>query len=298
MSFVTSIKIDNRDVNISEFFIRDYKAVLKSITGPEVLNGNIYSNLESILTSKTNLVEHEIRELSVIDFFILLLEIRNISSMSIVTFRTVYKDKSTTLNVDLNNVLKMLKDAKVSNPLQYINDNDIEIRTKQPTLYSICNTDSHELDINMFINEIVLSASNMLICMNKLTNIQKQQIVDSLPLDMVNSLKSIIDTYINNFNNIDVFERFSFMDISLPFNFDTKNLLTLLRFIFNENLVNIYENIFSLCKIGNFAPDYLERCTPGEFSLYVSLLERSIATTSNTNVASSTNSLYSEQSEV
>mgnify|MGYP000222916683 CR=1 FL=1 len=57
-------------------------------------------------------------------------------------------------------------------------------------------------------------------------------------------------------------------------NFNIKNLCTFIKLLFNDQLLSIYENIFALCKLGNFTPEYIENCTPGEYILFVKKLEQ------------------------
>jgi hypothetical protein len=81
---------------------------------------------------------------------------------------------------------------------------------------------------------------------------------------------------ITTFNRINLISHIPGIgDRQLFFNLNIRNLENLLKLLFGEPLLSLYENIFSLSKIGNISPNYIEECTPGEYHLFVKRLELS-----------------------
>jgi len=83
-----------------------------------------------------------------------------------------------------------------------------------------------------------------------------------------------IQDLIKQLDNVNLFSLMpGIQDKFLPFNLNVQNLMFLLKLVYGDQLLVLYENIFALCKLSNFTPEYIENCTPGEYTFFVKKLE-------------------------
>ena len=105
---------------------------------------------------------------------------------------------------------------------------------------------------------------------------QKKIIYEALPLKIVVKIKKRIDSIIEYFNTLDLLSYIPELmgEVKLIFNFNKENLIFLIRLIFGDNLMTIFENQFTLAKYGNVSVDYIDNCTPGEYTIFIGFLQK------------------------
>jgi hypothetical protein len=110
-----------------------------------------------------------------------------------------------------------------------------------------------------------------------------KDILDKLPTIYTTTIIKRVQNLIETFNNVNLIGHLKGLeDKQLIFNFNIKNLGIILKLLFGEELLSLYENIFTLAKDANIPPQYIEECTPGEYYLYVKKLESENKLTSST----------------
>ena len=87
-------------------------------------------------------------------------------------------------------------------------------------------------------------------------------------------MKKRVQNVLKELNNINLLSTTNGLtDKFLPINCNINNLCFIVKLLFGDQLLSLYENIFLLCKAGNLSPEYVENLTPGEYLLYLKKLE-------------------------
>lgn len=286
-----------KEIWFEEFSLKEYKALLKSLISvdytPEIFN----TFITDLLLQKTNLEPLEVKNMSVIDFFILIMFLKCTSSSSIIEVQTENTEKNkTTLKL---NVLEFINTLKAINVLQltckeYI-ENNIAIEYDIPSFLDVymCK-DSNNL-VYSFIKKIYFNESKVL-DFKKYNFHDKKTIYNNLPLKAAISIKTRINYILNYFNELDLldYDPEFIGKASLLFNFNKNNLSFLLKLLFGDDLKTIYSNQFLLAKHGNMSAEYIDSCTVGEYSIFIQLLNKSI---NESNKNSNSNLLYNDSVE-
>jgi hypothetical protein len=247
-----------------------YKALLGDNPDPEV----VFCNFNNIITSLTNLSNKDIDSLNFINYFLLLLEFR-ITSIGNIVFSQL-SDGVTKVEFNLTKIKKQLENLNNKYQKQKITLDDFTLIYNLPTIKEILyiNKLKNIEDLYIcFIDQIIFK--NTIIDFKLLSIEEKNAIFETLPAKLSFKLIQITTDCLKYFNTINLISYITQLkDVTLTFNFNINNLLLFLKFIFGDNLLSLYENIFALCKLGNFTPKYIENCTPGEYLLLIKKLEQ------------------------
>jgi hypothetical protein len=269
-AFLTPFSLNNQTIFYSELKVKYLKVIYKALLGDVPDANTIFKNLNNILHELTNIDIHEIEKLNVIDYFNLLLDIR-ITSVGSSVFVEVPDLVNTKIELNLNNFCEKLNNTK-----QKYHDTkdcieDFIIKYRLPTLRNIIKlnsqTTSDEL-YSIFIDSITYRETK--IDFTKLNLDEIQLILNHLPAKITSNLYKKIYTLITEFNSINLLPQIKELEgKSLTFNLNVNNLIILLKIIFGDELMSLYDNIFWLSKFTHFTPEYIENLTPGEYVLYV-----------------------------
>ena len=180
MAFENIIYVNEEKITVKEFTVRDYKNLLKSLIVKNNLDLCIFNNLNNILEKNTKFVTKKLSCLTFIEYFILLLEIRCLSSNATISFKTTYKDKPTVLTIDLNNVIKTLRSIEIENTLKQVTFNNVTTTLKLPTFFELCLIETREIPLYCFIDSITVNTNNSTLQVKNLQVEQKKQIINSL----------------------------------------------------------------------------------------------------------------------
>lgn len=252
------ITIKDATFYYNELKVRDYKTILKCLLEEPLNTSNLFLNLNNILKNITSLTEEEILNLDLLNYLLLLVNIR-ILSMGNKIF-TVYQDdtKTTKLEISLNSSLidinKCLNEFK---PICY-NDESISLFFNIPRVKDLINNNTFYLDKIVFKN-------------NEYKDIN-ESLIDFLPakyINIINSNCNNINKHVQNF----FFYNSPIKMFSINLSLNYKIYSNIVKILFNENLASIYDNIFYLSKICNLSSSYLEDCTYGEFKIFVKKAE-------------------------
>jgi hypothetical protein len=263
-------KVDS--VFYKELKVKHLKVVYKSLLGdapdPEI----VFINFDKIITSLTTVTEKQINNFNFIEYFLLLLEFR-ITSIGNIVFAQL-QDSSTKVEFNLNKIKQQLQ--KLNNKQQNINYNDTTVVFDYPNINELLYINKNKNFENVyicFIKQIIIK--DKVIDFKNISIEEKNNIFELLPAKLSSKLIKLVVESIEQFNKVNLVSYLtSLKNVTLAFNFNIVNLIIFLKFIFGDNLLSLYENIFALCKLGNLTPEYIENCTPGEYLLLVKKLEQ------------------------
>ena len=242
---LTRIVISDKPVIYRELKLKQYKNLLKCLIGDSIDTQNLFINLNSILLSITNLTEDDLLDFNLLEYFLLLTEIR-VTSLGSSIF-AIYKQSNNSMNIEipLRKTIKNLHYCiKKTQPIKIIEDNT-HLTFRVPK-------------INDIINE------------KEFPFVQED--VNNLParyLKVINKNSKLLNQRIKNFYFFDA----PIKKYSINFSTKKNEYTQLIKILFNESLISIYNNIFYLSKICNISADYLENGTYGEFKIFVKKVE-------------------------
>lgn len=272
-SFLSKIKVSNRILYCKELKVKHHKLILKSLFGDTPDYESVFYNINNVLAELSNLTFEEINKFNIIDYFLLLFEIRSLSIGSKIAAETT-GEKVIKLTLDINKFCDCLKNINILDLLLPETIDDYTFSYKLPTIFDIVNIDisSQETIYNLFVKS--LAVKDTYIDFTQCDSATSIKILESLPARITFNLNKRSQSIITKFNDINLLSYLpGLKDKQLMFNFNIDNLGTILKLLFGEQLLTLYVNIFNLCRIGNLTPEYIENCTPGEYILFTKKIE-------------------------
>jgi hypothetical protein len=245
-SYLTTFTIANKHVIVKELYVKDYKTILKCLVNDPVDINELFLNLNVILEKITNLSKEEILELNLFEYFYVLIKIR-MTSLGASIF-AVYNDVDRDINVEIN-LQKTLDEIQklLTIKLEYTHvDEFSKIIFKIPTIKKICNSTEY-----IFVNNTD---------------------INNLPLQYIKTLNEYSKKITNEIKKYSFFKS-PVEKYSVPFATDIQSYVQLIKILFNDSLLSLYENIYYLSKFCFLSPQYLEECTYGEFKIFVKKTE-------------------------
>ncbi len=273
---------NSQDVFFEELKVKHLKILYKCLIGDEIDTDTLIFNLNSILNV---IVKNIPSNIDFLDYFILLLEIRILSIGNKITLQL---KEDTTLEVNLEQFSGVLKNINIEDLLKPESlSEEVTFYFKLPTLSEVSNFSKTSEDlIYSFLDKIQIKNQTY-----KKEEFYFQNTLNHLPARFFSIINKRIQKIVSHFNKINLLSYNKHIkDTELYFNFNIHNLVLLIKLLFGNHLMVLYENIFALCKIANFTPEYIENCSPGEYILFVKKLEEfnkssSESTTTNHNLS-------------
>ncbi len=254
---LTSLQLLNKTVVYKELKLKHYKTILKCLISDPIDTNNLILNLNSVLTHITNLTEDEVLNLNLLEYLLLLIEIRITSIGSSIFAIHKINDESINIEIPLYKTLQ-----EVQNCLNDFKSEKIPINDSITLNYSIPT-----------VKDLLIKKSPIFIKEN----------IDDLPACYLKN----INPYIKKFNNF--IKNYYFFKpptekyiINLSLN--PINYILLIKILYNEDLFSVYSNIFYLSKLCNMSAEYLENCTYGEFKIFVKKTEEFLQRTSRPSI--------------
>ena len=265
-------KIEFKELNLSQ-----YRQLLKCFIGDEIDLKFVYSNTNNILQTLTNLTDKEIKQLSFVDYFLLLFNIRQISIGDAVSLY-VFDNEQKQLKVDLRvqNLINEINNAEIKKLLIPENTDIGEIYYRLPTIEEILLLEnSFDTSIYTFFLQKI-KFSNTEINLESYSFEEREKIVQKIPVKVMTCLTKRTQELITYFNNLNLLKSINneTFDKILPFTLNSEILGFVYKLVYNTNLENIYDCMFALAKAANFSCEFLDNCSPGEFYLFVKKLEQ------------------------
>ena len=266
-----------KEIEFKELNLSQYRQLLKCFIGDEIDLKFVYSNTNNILQTLTDLTDKEIKQLSFVDYFLLLFNIRQISIGDSVSLY-VFDNEQKQLKVDLRvqNLINEISNAEIKKLLIPENTDIGEIYYRLPTIEEILLLEnSSETSLYTFFLQKI-KFSNTEINLESYSFEEREKIVQKIPVKIMTCLTKRTQELIKHFNNLNLLKSINneTFDKALPFTLNSEILGFVYKLVYNTNLENIYDCMFALAKAANFSCEFLDNCSPGEFYLFVKKLEQ------------------------
>ena len=270
-NFVSNFSLSEKNILYSELKVKHLKNIYKCLVGETANPETVFTNLNNILQKITSLNKTDLDNLSFLDYFLLLFEIR-CSSIGNLIYIQPHDNENTKIEINIYKLIAILNNLNINKLL--INDqiDGIEIFYKLPTVNDLLLLLPTNQIYTLFIQKIILN--NTHINLTDLSYNDKCEVLEKLPVKVTTQILKKASIILKAFNETNLLSTtFGLENKNLCFNLNIQNLINILNILFGEQLMTLYENIFMLCKAGNFTPEYIENCTPGEYILFVKKLD-------------------------
>jgi hypothetical protein len=268
--FTTKIDLLQSSVFIKELKVKHFKTILKTLLGDTPSVEDVLINLVNILTDTTTLSVDEIYNLSVLDFLIIVIELRSVSIGGTIQLE-ITEQKNFKFDFNLEKAVEVIKKLQNNELVQNIDNFKIVYRYPSVKDYFLSAEEDKLLILKRYIKEIHIS-NHEFIEIFKLDDNVFIELFEALPANISAKIFKHITDIVQHLNQINLLDYLINKNLSLHFSKDT--FVFILQILFSKNLYPLYENIFALAKFANLSPSYIEECTPGEYTIFVKLLEQ------------------------
>ena len=274
-------KIWYKDINSKQQLMLTKLDILFPIENEDYLE---YSNIFNKIISESVENKEDFYKIDLIEYVLFLTKLRIISIGN--DLELVFKnpensnEENTKITIDLNYFIKTLYE----NSSELLKDNiikfkDIEIEVGWPSIKSERiflnikeNHTEHLLStIPEYIKNIKIKNSKILI--ENFNNEEKIDFYNKLPIKLRNLIQNKVFEAIKILSEKNLFG-ISQMDY-LKFNFYNKSHQHIIRLLFSENLINIYQEYYILAS-KNINPSYIDKLTIAERRVYFSFIQEEI----------------------
>ena len=278
--FTTSFSIFDKDVLIREMQLKEYKVVLKCLLGESPDHNVIIPNLFPVVKECTNLNMADIQALDFVDFFILLCSIRinSVGNMLYLSINNTDETIPTKITLNLDSVINYIIKCKEKILLEYKDRNcdGVLVNFRIPTVLELAYSDKLDyIDSSIFVSKLIVNGKDVNVAGLDLE--YRRNLFDMLPAKVSSKIiRQCVDITksLNDINMLDVLPNIDLLKShKLPFSIKIQDFCYLVKLIFSDDLMSIYNNIYRLSRYSNISAEYLETCTPGEFQIYIKNLE-------------------------
>ena len=275
--FLSSI---NKTISIKNFNTTFQKELCKAFLEGNSKNTNSYVN--NVLSCIT---DTDISNLSIIDKLLILLKVRSRSVGNVISLSFKKDNKKYDIEYSVSNIYTEVLNIDIKK--ESIKQGDILINMYIPRVYDeehlFFNSDKENFDyediIFFFIDSISIKDKNF--SFKDLTFEQRKKVIsNTFTVNTIKEVKNYILKVTDCINKIILYKD---LDSTLYLNIIDGSLFDYIKFLFNENLYNIYQSIYILTKHVGLSAEYIENLTPIERDLYLKLLEKENAEMSKAN---------------
>lgn len=274
IGFVNTVTVNGVNIDYDELKVKHLKVIYKSLIGDTPEPKTVFNNFSNLLTSITNLSKDNILNLSIVDYFILLLYIR-CTSVGNIIFAELSDTKNTKVEININKIIDTLEDINTKKLLAEDTLDKFTIRYRLPSIDDCIEFNTEKNLDNLYYYFIdSIEWNDVVINFNDKDLESKQLILTKLPAKATATIIKKVHDIVKFFNDVNLLSSIKPLKGKLlAFNFNIENLIQILKLSFGDQLMSLYDNIFVLSKYGNLSPEYIEECTPGEYFLYVKKLK-------------------------
>lgn len=253
----------------SELNIKLYKELLKCSFGDDPDKDIFIETLSDILSSLLNKSPEEIKEMSVVDLLLTVLQLR-INSQGDSIKLSVSKDgKRMGLELDLNLIKQSIITLYKPYAFKTLTDNNIDLYFSIPSVKRLLTLD-HE-DYLYFLSHVKIK--NKQVKIN--TNSEAVELFDRLPPKLSLQFIEYFNEFTKEVTNANFLERYQIQQI-LQFVPSIDSLIWYTKFLFSEPLDVFYDNLFYLSHLGHLNLTYIDQLSPGEYIYMVKKLEHTL----------------------
>jgi hypothetical protein len=211
---------------------------------------------------------HCIHKLTILDKLIILLRLRSISIGSSIDIVIQKDSKKINFNYDFNNILEnIFKVYKNIQPL-IISKNNIKLACYIPYIKWENNIITDNL-INYYIRNITVYNTDLDFI--NLNTADQTSILDKLPADIIHSINSYVQDLYKKLSEVFLYK---VLEDCLPLTITGDTIFEYIKFIFKDNLHNIYYDIYNLNTHLNFDSNYIENLSPVEREMYITFFKK------------------------
>lgn len=265
-----------KDITYSELKIKHLKNLQKSLVGDPDFD-IVLLNIDNILAEITDLSLQEIQQLDLVEYFTLLCHIRTTCIGNIV-YAELTQQKNIKLSINIDEIISQLAEINYKEILTDENiDNNISIKYRLPCPRELPSLLTNDIEIFCipFIKSIAIN--NTVFDFSNFSFDEKVVTIKKLPAKITSDLYKKIYKVLEIYTKTNLLEHIKDVKEFIPFSFNSKSYVALISLLYGDQLLSIYDNIFLLCKFGNFTPSYIEECTPGEYYIFCRKLETFMA---------------------
>lgn len=271
-----SANLSQGPVNFQELNLKQYRQLLKCFLGEELSVDLIFNNADCIIQELTAFSKEEIKNLSFLDYSLLLFYIRQVSIGDTV-FLYVETPEQKQIKIDLR-VSRIIEDIeKFIQTLPHSETIDqYYIEYKLPSVHEIL-TIEKERDLYSLYTFFLKSVkfNNTIINFENYSYKDRELITQKLPVKIMTHLTKQVNSTLKHCNEINILSslKSDLFDKTLPLTLNSQILAFAIKLIFNTSLESVYELMFALSKLANFSCSFLDECSPGEFYFFTKKLE-------------------------
>lgn len=274
--FVSTTQLTNQEVLFRELKLSEYRQLLKCFLGEEIDSVSIFNNTDQILQKVTNLNLKDIKNLSFIDYFLLLFSIRQISiGGNIQLFVLDNEQKQIKIDLNIQHLIDEVSSITEDNILTVETIDDYKVVFRVPSLHElIYSQKTPEQSVFVFFLKS-LNTLNFNLNLEDFSYQEREEIFKNLPIKITTTLIKKVQQFIKKLSTTNLLAKINNDKFTntLPFLLNPEILGFIVKLVYNTSLENIYDYIFALAKVANLSSTFLDNCSPGEFYLFTKKLE-------------------------
>lgn len=252
----------------SELNVKQYKELLKCSFGDEPDRHIFVETLSDILSVLLTNSSEQIKQMSVVDILLILLQLRMNSQGDSIKLSVTKEEKQMGLELDLNNVKTNIIDLYVSSNKKLINNN-IQVEFNNPSFQRLL--DPVEDEYLYFLHKVTIKDKSFTIK----TNSEASSLFNHLPPKLGLEFIDWFQQFVKQCANVNFLEKYK-VDQTLGFIPSINSLIWYTKLLFNEPLDVFYDNLFYLSHLGHLDLNYIESLSPGEYIYMVKKLEHTL----------------------
>ena len=271
-------KIVQEPIFLTELAVRDYKELLKCILGDEPDKFCFVETICTLFSNITNKPSSFFKTLSVLDFLLLIIDVRIYSNGHLCPIRVQRNGK--TANLDLN--LSVLQSDLIKTFEPFCNN--ILQHEKLAVVFD-CPSVEKLVDINSEHEEYLLFLKKATIFNQKALEVKTMEqtalLFDKLSPKMSLQIIEKYKKYVEVCASTNFLSRYRITESTLNFVPTLDNLIWFAKLLFNESLEVFYNNLFYLAHYGHMNLTHIEQGSVGEYIYYANKLRSMQNTESN-----------------
>jgi hypothetical protein len=264
-TYKSNLPILEKEIRYSNLTCAHYIEILKYIQSNDD-NGLI--NYFEWLIEDLSTDKKYIKQLTNIEKFIILLDIRAVSVSSSLQLKGI-NDSKIDMNISIikNNIYNNIKKLNLK---KIINSSEIIVNLKSPKSFIIDNIDSIYQEV-IDIIQIGDEAVNFFL----LSNEEKEDIISSLPANISTEIVNFVKNIQDDSSEMKIIaENLKLGYDAVPLNLFDKTMFYFLKAIFNDDLHSFYELQFNMIHKMHFSYDHIQKMTPSECKLFINFYNK------------------------
>lgn len=264
------------------FYIKQYIPTLeKTIFYKELTNYTYFALLKYINNSDergiadyfNEIIETHLKipiKLNSLEKFLILFDIRSICVGDSIELKL---KSNATAKLSIFSMLENIKRhiSNINFNRSYIFD-DLTLNLSAPANFIVDRDD----DIYENVLESV-TYNNETFFISTFSTIEKADFFKSLPAKAFNFINSYINDISNKLSDVNIISRNELVGIEeMPLNIFDNTMFNLLKLLYNDDLMNFYEQQYSFIKKLQFTNDHFMKMTPNESRLFINLFNKDI----------------------